>query len=80
VSGLAGASAPRTNAGYLFQTHIEGHIFPQHRTRLSVVHRADRAIRVSGVVRYALHDEALFGWIAHPTYSITDRIDKDQSG
>jgi hypothetical protein len=28
--GVAGTSAPRTIAGYLFQTHVEGHIFPMH--------------------------------------------------
>jgi hypothetical protein len=30
MSGVAGASAPRTIAGYLFQTHVQGHIFPMH--------------------------------------------------
>jgi hypothetical protein len=30
MSGVAGASAPRTNAGYLVQTHKVGQIFPMH--------------------------------------------------
>ena len=37
MSGVAGASAPRTKAGYLFQTHTEGHVFPMRLAKLSVV-------------------------------------------
>ena len=38
---MAGASAPRTIAGYLFQTHGEDHIFPMHpASDLSALHEA----------------------------------------
>ena len=41
MSGEAGASAPRTNAGYLFPTRAEAHIFPMHPANdLSAWHEA----------------------------------------